>query len=82
MDLFRIVLPWERQISEIKGQRSEVRRTGVSSARSMWVWPVVVVIALAVLLTFELIRSRSHLEGGALLRHRPRISQEPAPHSK
>ena len=65
MDLFRIVLPWERQISEIKGQRSEVRRTGVSSARSMWVWPVVVVIALAVLLTFELIRSRSHLEGGA-----------------
>jgi adenylate cyclase len=67
MDLFRIVLPWERETSEIKGQRSEVRRTGVSSARSTWVWPVVVVVALAIagLLAFELIRSRSHLEGGA-----------------
>ena len=74
MDLFRIVLPWERQIPEIRGQiedspwrRSEVRRTGVSSARATWVWPVVVVVALAIagLLAFELIRSRSHMEGGA-----------------
>jgi adenylate cyclase len=67
MDLFRIVLPWERQTPEIRGQRSEVRRTGVNSARSTWVWPVVVVVALAIagLLTFELIRSRSHMEGGA-----------------
>src|SRR4029077_15796510 len=43
MDLFRIVLPWERQTSEIRGQRSEVRKTGVSSAR-WWVWPVVIAV--------------------------------------
>src|SRR4029077_20350232 len=33
MELFRVVLPWERQVSETRGQRSEVRRTAVSSAR-------------------------------------------------
>jgi TolB-like protein/class 3 adenylate cyclase/Flp pilus assembly protein TadD len=38
MDLFRIVLPWERQKSEVSGHKSEVRRTGVSSAPSKWVW--------------------------------------------
>src|ERR1700736_2846156 len=67
MDLFRIVMPWEQQISESRGQRSEVRRTGVSSARPTWVWPVVVAVALAIagLLTFELIRLRSQVEGGA-----------------
>jgi hypothetical protein len=27
MDLFRIVLPWERQKSEVRGQRSEVRKS-------------------------------------------------------
>src|SRR4029450_11483275 len=63
MDLFRIVLPWERQQSEVRGQTSEVRRSDVSPVRSTWVWPVVVVVALAVagLLAFELIRSRSHM---------------------
>jgi class 3 adenylate cyclase len=35
MDLFRIVLPWERR-SEGRGQKSEVKR--VSSASSTWVW--------------------------------------------
>ena len=29
MDLFRIVLPWERQISEIRSQRSGVRKSSV-----------------------------------------------------
>jgi adenylate cyclase len=57
MELFRIVLPWERQISEIRGQKSEVRRTGVSSTRLMWVWGGVVVVALAIggLLALELV---------------------------
>jgi TolB-like protein/Tfp pilus assembly protein PilF len=50
MDLFRIVLPWERQ-SEVRGPatagklQSEVR--GVNSSRSTWVWAAVVVVALA-----------------------------------
>jgi adenylate cyclase len=56
MDLFRIVLPWERK-SEVRGQKSEVRRTGVSSARLTWVWAGVVVVALAIggLLALELV---------------------------
>ena len=56
MELFRIVLPWEKK-SEVRDQKSEVRRTGVSSARSTWVWAGVVVIALAIggLLAFELV---------------------------
>ena len=37
MELFRIVLPWERK-SEVRGQKSEVRRTGVGSVRSTWMW--------------------------------------------
>src|ERR671922_626441 len=48
MDLFRIVLPWERQTPEIRGQRSEVRKSSVSWARSTWVWASVVVMALAI----------------------------------
>jgi len=85
MDLFRIVLPWERQTSEIRSQTSEVRKTSVSSARS-WIWPLVVVAALVIggLLAFQLIRSRSHLEGGAaatppaqvLAEARPSISEK------
>jgi TolB-like protein/class 3 adenylate cyclase/Flp pilus assembly protein TadD len=67
MELFRIVLPWERQKSEVTGQRSEVGRTRVSSARSTWIWATAVVVALAVggFVAFELVHSRSHLEGGA-----------------
>src|ERR1700745_1657589 len=38
MELFLIVLPWERQKSEVRGWRSDVRRTRVSSARSKWIW--------------------------------------------
>ena len=47
MELFRIVLPWERK-SEVRGQKSEVRRTGASSIPSTWVWAGVVVVALAI----------------------------------
>src|SRR5256714_13904337 len=35
MDLFRIVLPWEQK-SEVRGQRSEVRQSSVTSARFPW----------------------------------------------
>ncbi len=39
MELFRIVLPWERQAkAEVSGHRSEDGGTGVSSARSTWMW--------------------------------------------
>jgi TolB-like protein/class 3 adenylate cyclase/Tfp pilus assembly protein PilF len=71
MDLFRIVLPWERQIPEIRseirrgeGQRSEVRK---SSRRNFT--PVIVAIALiaAALLGYGMWRrsARSSMEGGA-----------------
>src|SRR6201993_1647222 len=52
MDLFRIVLPWEKK-SEVRSeirrgeeQKSEVRRSDVSPARSAWAWPAAVVVAL------------------------------------
>jgi len=45
MDLFRIVLPWERT-SEVRDHKSEVRRRDVSPARSAWAWPAAVVAAL------------------------------------
>src|SRR2546423_4255588 len=35
MDLFRIVLPWEQK-SEVRGRRSEVRQSSVTSARFPW----------------------------------------------
>jgi TolB-like protein/class 3 adenylate cyclase/Flp pilus assembly protein TadD len=66
MDLFRIVLPWERQ-SEVRSaegrtrrgedQKSEVRRTRVSSARSTWVWVAAVVLAVTAtaLIVFQLV---------------------------
>lgn len=37
MDVFRIVLPWEQR-ADIRDQKSEVRPSGVSSARSTWTW--------------------------------------------
>ena len=54
MDLFRIVLPWERQISEVRGQRSEVRK----GSRPNFV-PVAVAVALiaAALLGYQLWRT-------------------------
>ena len=49
MELFRIVLPWERQAggrkSEIGNLRSEI---GARSARSTWIWFAGAVIALAI----------------------------------
>jgi TolB-like protein/class 3 adenylate cyclase/Flp pilus assembly protein TadD len=48
MELFRIVLPWERR-SEIRGQKSEVRRSGVSSARSKWIWAAAAAFVIAVM---------------------------------
>jgi adenylate cyclase len=82
MDLFRIVLPWERQKSEVRGQKSEIRRAGVSSARSTWVWAGVVVVALAIggLLAFELVgrnRRGRHLESAATENGRPSVPSLP-----
>jgi len=48
MELFRIVLPWERQKSDVRGQKSEVGRTGVSSGRSTWVWAAAAVLLLLI----------------------------------
>src|ERR1700752_1966677 len=55
MELFRIVLPWERQKSEVGDQRSEVRK---SSRRNFL--PAVVAIALiaAALLGYEIWRGQ------------------------
>jgi len=49
MDLFRIVLPWEKSRSEIRGQRSEVRKSSValSSSKLLWV-AILVLVALGV----------------------------------
>jgi TolB-like protein/class 3 adenylate cyclase/Tfp pilus assembly protein PilF len=47
MELFRIVLPWERK-SEVRSQKSEVRRAGVSSARSTWIWAAAAVLLLVI----------------------------------
>src|SRR5262249_21150687 len=46
MELFRIVLPWERPGLEVIGQKSQVRRDRVTSARSKWVWATAVVVAV------------------------------------
>jgi len=52
MDLFRIVLPWERtpevrsEIRRGEDQKSEVRRSDVSPTRSKWVWTAAIVAAL------------------------------------
>ena len=47
MELFRIVLPWERK-SEVKSQKSEVGWAGVSSGRSTWVWAAAAVLLLVI----------------------------------
>jgi TolB-like protein/class 3 adenylate cyclase/Tfp pilus assembly protein PilF len=71
MDLFRIVLPWERQIPEIRseirrgeGQRSEVRK---SSRRNFVPIAVAVALIAAALLGYKLWprAARSPMEGGA-----------------
>ena len=49
MDLFRIVLPWERT-SEVRDQKSEVRRSDVSPAGSTWAWAAVAAVLLLALI--------------------------------
>jgi adenylate cyclase len=49
MDLFRIVLPWEKK-SENTGQRSEVTKSSVTPARIPWHEIVIGVVLLAVLI--------------------------------
>jgi TolB-like protein/class 3 adenylate cyclase/Flp pilus assembly protein TadD len=46
MELFRIVLPWERK-SEVTSQRSEVRKSGVALSHSK-IWSIAVLVLLAV----------------------------------
>src|SRR5438477_4445565 len=43
MDLFRIVLPWERE-SEVRGQKSEVRKSSVALSGSKLLWPAILVL--------------------------------------
>jgi adenylate cyclase len=64
MDLFRIVLPWERQMPEIRGQRSEVRK---SSRRNFFPVSAAVALIAAALLGYKLWprAARSPIEGGA-----------------
>src|ERR1700757_2719564 len=44
MELFRIVLPWERQKSEVGRQKSDGGRSRISSAPSKWVWAAIVLL--------------------------------------
>jgi serine/threonine-protein kinase len=44
MDLFRIVLPWEQK-SEVRGQRSEVRKSTVTLSGSRLLWVAILVLA-------------------------------------
>jgi adenylate cyclase len=49
MDLFRIVLPWEQRRSEIRDQRSEVRKSSVALPASKLLWiAVLVLVALGI----------------------------------
>ena len=50
MELFRIVLPWERQGSEVRGHRTEDRQNRVGSARSTWVWSAAGVVVAFLLM--------------------------------
>jgi TolB-like protein/class 3 adenylate cyclase len=63
MELFRIVLPWERQAQAERGRRKE--ETGVGRRSLVWA-AAIVALVIAGLLAFQLLRSRSHLEGGAV----------------
>ena len=65
MDLFRIVLPWERQIPEIRSeirrgevQKSEVRRSDVNPARSTWARAAVAAVLLLALIAAWLLFGR------------------------
>ena len=48
MDLFRIVLPWERQAKAEGGRKKE--ETGISSARSTWAWSAAGLVALLLIM--------------------------------
>ena len=66
MELFRIVLPWERQVkAEGRSRKEEVGGAGFSSASSRWVWAAAAVVIAIAVAGFLLMRSRSHLQGGA-----------------
>jgi len=63
MELFRIVLPWERQL---KGEGGRKKDEEARSATSKWILAAAVVaLVVAGLLAFQILRSRSHSEGGA-----------------
>jgi adenylate cyclase len=47
MELFRIILPWERK-TEVTNQRSEVRTSDISSIRSKWAWTAATVLLLII----------------------------------
>jgi adenylate cyclase len=55
MDLFRIVLPWEQQQSEVRSQRSEVRK---SSRRNLVAVAVAAALIAAALLGYGIFRSQ------------------------
>ena len=50
MDLFRIVLPWERQKSEVRGQKSEIRKSSVipKSGKSALIGALGLLLVIAV----------------------------------
>jgi len=63
MELFRIVLPWERRAKAEGGRKKEEE---ARSATSKWILAAgVVALVIAGLLAFQILRSRSHSEGGA-----------------
>jgi len=63
MELFRIVLPWERQL---KGEGGRKKDEEARSATSKWILAAAVVaLVVAGLLAFQILRSRSHSEVGA-----------------
>jgi TolB-like protein/class 3 adenylate cyclase/Flp pilus assembly protein TadD len=68
MDLFRIVLPWERQKPDVRGQKSEVRTGRVIVARSKWVWAAAVILAVIAggWLTFQTLRPETRPVGEAV----------------
>jgi adenylate cyclase len=57
MDLFRIVLPWERT-SEVRVRKSEVRQSDVSPARSTWARAAVAALLLLALIAAWLLFGR------------------------
>src|SRR6516162_3529413 len=63
MELFRIVLPWEKQL---KGEGGRKKDEEARSATSKWILAAAVVaLVVAGLLAFQILRSRSHSEVGA-----------------